>query len=106
MPDLERQLAFLEQYRDKLNEQSIIIWHSMWGFLGMHFVERLGKKINKLICVAPVFNWLIDHVDWSQRATGWDIWAASMRENYNPEWIKNNVNDWQVFLWEWWWNRL
>jgi valyl-tRNA synthetase len=97
-PDLEEQLAFLDQYQDRLDERSIIIGHSMGGFLGMHFVERLGKKIDTLICVAPVFNGLIDHVDWSSRATGWDIGSVSMRKNYNPEKIKQNLNSWAVFL--------
>lgn len=97
-PDLEKQLAFLEQYKDRLDEHSVIIGHSMGGFLGMHFVERLGKKINKLICVAPVFNGLIDYVDWSQQATGWDIGSVSMRQSYNPEKIKKNLNTWNVFL--------
>jgi leucyl-tRNA synthetase len=97
-PNLEEQIAFLGQYRDRLNEQSIIIGHSMGGFLGMHFVERLDKKIGKLICVAPVFNRLIDHVDWSKEATGWDIGSISMQQDYNPELIKKNVNSWHVFL--------
>ncbi len=37
-PDLEKQLAFLEQFKDRLDERSVIIGHSMGGFLGMHFV--------------------------------------------------------------------
>ena len=98
IPDLETQLAFLEQYQDRLDDRSIIIGHSMGGFLGMHFVERLGKKIDTLICVAPVFNGLIDHVDWSSRATGWEIGSASMRKNYSPEKIKQNLNSWAVYL--------
>jgi pimeloyl-ACP methyl ester carboxylesterase/predicted RNA-binding Zn-ribbon protein involved in translation (DUF1610 family) len=97
-PNLEKQIAFLDQYRDRLNEESIIIGHSMGGFLGMHFVERLDKKIGKLICVAPVFNRLIDHVDWSKEVTGWDIGSISMQQDYNPELIKKNVNSWHVFL--------
>ena len=64
----------------------------------MHFVERLGKKIDKLICVAPIFAGLIDHVDWSGETTGWDIGSASMRKSYNPDLIQKNVSDWQVFL--------
>ena len=55
-PNLEEQIAFLGQYRDRLNEQSIIIGHSMGGFLGMHFVERLDKKIGKLILGLAIQN--------------------------------------------------
>jgi leucyl-tRNA synthetase len=97
-PDLEKQLEFLEQYREMMDEKSIVIGHSMGWFLGMHFVERLWKKIDKLVCVAPIFNWLIDHVDWSTSATGWEIGSNSMKKNYNPEIIQKNVNTWQVFL--------
>lgn len=97
-PDLEKQLKFLDQYKDRIDEHSVIIGHSMGGFLGMHFVERLGKKIDKLICVAPIFNGLIDHVDWSASATGWEIGAASMRKNYNPEKVRMYVKTWKVFL--------
>lgn len=68
-PNLDEQLAFLKQYEDRMDERSLIIGHSMGGFLGMHFVEKLNKKIGSLICVAPIFNGLIHHVDWSKEAT-------------------------------------
>lgn len=64
----------------------------------MHFVKRLGKKIDKLICIAPIFNGLIDHVDWSKQSTGWEIGSASMRKEYHPEAVRNNVHEWKVFL--------
>jgi len=66
----------------------------------MHFVERLEKKIGKLICVAPVFNGLIDSIDWSasMSETSWDIGSRTMKTQYHPDKIRGNVNDWQVFL--------
>lgn len=99
-PNLEKQLEFLEQYRSKIDENSIIIGHSMGGFLAMHFVERLEQKISKLICVAPIFDGLIDTVDWSSGMSeeSWNIGSASLRKSYNPETIHKNVRDWQVFL--------
>jgi predicted alpha/beta hydrolase family esterase len=63
----------------------------------MHFVERLNKKINKLICVGPCFNGLIDNVDWSSDI-GWQEVKASMKIDYNPEKVKQNTKDWKVFL--------
>jgi leucyl-tRNA synthetase len=97
-PNLDEQLAFLDQYKEKMDDRSVVIGHSMWGFLAMHFVQGLSKKIGSLICVAPIFNGLIHHVDWSKEATGWEIGANSMQKNYDPEKIKNNLSNWHVFL--------
>lgn len=99
-PNLEEQLTFLEQYTDRLDERSMIIGHSMGGFLGMHFVEKLDKKIDRLLCVAPVFNGLINFVDWSSamEPISWKIGSESMKRSYNPDIIRENVSHWQVFL--------
>jgi transcription initiation factor IIE alpha subunit len=64
-PDVDAQLEFLKQYEDKVNEDTVVIGHSMGGHLAMHFVEKLNKKINKVIAVAPCFNGLVNHIDWS-----------------------------------------
>lgn len=97
-PDLKKQLAFLEQYKGKMTEGSMVVGHSMGAFLAMHFVQRLDTKIDKLICVAPVFNGLVDYVDWSNETIGWEVGSASMKMDYNPEKIKQNTKDWNVFL--------
>ncbi len=97
-PDLEKQLVFLDQYKERITEDSVIVGHSMGAFLAMHFVERLDIKINKLICVAPVFNGLVNYINWSNEVTGWEIGSASMKTNYNPERVKKNTKDWNVFL--------
>lgn len=97
-PDLEKQLDFLEQYKDKINKDSIIIWHSMWAFVAAHFVERLNTKIDKLICVWPVFNGLINHIDWSNDWEGWEVGSKSMSKNYDIEKIKNNTNTFEAVL--------
>ncbi len=53
-PNLDIQLKQLtELYGNILDENTIIIWHSLWGTLAAHFVVRSNKKINKLICIAP-----------------------------------------------------
>jgi predicted alpha/beta hydrolase family esterase len=96
-PDLTKQLEFLEQYKDRLDERSIVIGHSMGGFLGMHFVAGLEKKIHKLICVAPIYNKQYEHVNWSH-SSGWNIGLNSMKQRYHEHQIKKNTNDWQVFL--------
>lgn len=53
-PNLDIQLKQLtELYGNILDENTIIIWHSLWGTLAAHFVARSNKKIHKLICIAP-----------------------------------------------------
>ncbi len=53
-PNLDIQLQqLIELYGNIIDENTIIIWHSLWGTLAAHFVARSNKKINKLICVAP-----------------------------------------------------
>lgn len=96
-PNLEKQLASLEEYKERMNEDSIVIGHSAGGFLAMHFVERLTKKIHGLFCVAPIFYGLHNHVDWSG-FPGWDVGLVSMKTAYSPEKIKSHVNNWQIFL--------
>ena len=55
-PVLKEQLNdIIEHYTDKINEKTIIIWHSLWCLLANHFITTTGKKIAKLICVAPAF---------------------------------------------------
>ena len=79
-PDLDVQLAFLDQYKDTMNEDSLIIGHSMGGFLAMHFVERLAKKIGKLICVAPIFDGL------RNLAESMPSWDFAKTENQKAGW--------------------
>jgi len=84
-PELEKNLEFLSGYEDKIDENTVVVWHSMWGFTAMHFVEKLNKKINKLICVAPCFNKLAEYrQDW--------------KNNYNLEKIKENTNEFKIIL--------
>lgn len=55
-PILEEQLDdIIKQYADKMNEKTIIVWHSLWCLLANHFITTTGKKIAKLIAVAPAF---------------------------------------------------
>lgn len=53
-PNLEKQLEQLTQlYGDILDEQTTIIGHSLWAPLAAHFVIKMNKKIDQLICIAP-----------------------------------------------------
>ena len=63
-PNLDTWLSFLEQYKDKLNENSVIIGHSLGGVAAMQFISKLKKKIGKLILVAPTCR----DIDWKAYA--------------------------------------
>ena len=102
-PDTKKHLEFLEQYRDRFDARSIIIGHSMGAFLAMHFVAKLGRNIDKLICVAPVFDGLKNIADnmssWDfakseNQKIGWD----SMDSHYDLSDIQKNTNFMKVFL--------
>lgn len=74
-PNLEEQLSFLYQFVDKLNKDSIIIWHSLWGQLALFFVSTLNKKIKSVIIVSPTYSWVAD-----------DMWITSREKlNYNEK---------------------
>jgi len=55
-PILEDQLDYLiKNYADKIDEKTVIIWHSLGCLLANHFITTTWKKIRKLISVAPAF---------------------------------------------------
>ncbi|MBU2229427.1 alpha/beta fold hydrolase, partial [Patescibacteria group bacterium] len=65
-PDLDKWLNHLDQYKDRLNENSVIIGHSLGGPAAMHFISKLKKKIGKLILVSPSYR-DIDWKAWSKK---------------------------------------
>lgn len=55
-PVLEDQLnEIIIEYANNINEKTAIIWHSLWCLLANHFITTTGRKIAKLISVAPAF---------------------------------------------------
>ncbi len=69
-PDLAEQLAFLGQYDNQIDENTIIIGHSLGAHLAAHYITQKKKKIAKLICVGPVYNGLYREVDLSSEPGG------------------------------------
>jgi leucyl-tRNA synthetase len=102
-PDIEKQLAFLEQYKNNLTEDSIIIWYSMGGLLAMNFVEKLWKKIDKLICIAPAFSGI---KEFAKNMSSWDFakkdtqkaWWNSLEYNYDISKVQENTRKMEVLL--------
>ncbi|MBU0625994.1 alpha/beta hydrolase [Patescibacteria group bacterium] len=59
-PDFKEQLSFLEKnYKDLIDENTIIVGHSLGCFLAKQFIVKCNKKIKKFISVAPVHDELI-----------------------------------------------
>lgn len=54
---LEEHLAQLEEYKTRVDEDTIIVGHSLGFPLAMHFVLNNSLKINQLIGIAPAFDW-------------------------------------------------
>ncbi|MBI5465713.1 MAG: leucine--tRNA ligase [Candidatus Kerfeldbacteria bacterium] len=53
MPDLDTWLKALEPYASSINENSIIIGHSLGGPTAIQFVQRLERSVGALVLVAP-----------------------------------------------------
>ncbi|MDZ7611905.1 MAG: leucine--tRNA ligase [Candidatus Moranbacteria bacterium] len=61
-PELENWLEALQPYLDKLNENSIIVGHSLGSKAALHLLGKTHKKVSKLFLVAsaignPKRNW-------------------------------------------------
>lgn len=67
-PNLDEQLAFLGQFASRLDEQSMVIGHSLGGQLAAKFVESLDKRIKTLVMVAPTYPGVADNMSITQRA--------------------------------------
>lgn len=72
IPNIEEQLCFLEQFKEKLSDKSIIIWHSLGWQLASIFVSKLNKKIKSLIIVAPTYKRFTDKIFWNNELKLWE----------------------------------
>lgn len=53
-PNLQEQMDFLiSKYGKWINDKTMIIWHSLGGFLAGHLIAWLWTKISKLLLIAP-----------------------------------------------------
>lgn len=83
-PILEEQLSdLIHNYQDKVNEKTAIIGHSLWCLLANHFITAVGKKIGKLIAVAPVFK--ENDIDILVQKNPWFAPAKEYLKNYQKK---------------------
>lgn len=54
LPNLHDWLKALEPYKEKINEDSIIIGHSLGAGLAEHFVQQNNLKVDQLVLIAPL----------------------------------------------------
>lgn len=53
---IEDQIEFLtKNYGNRIDKNTMIITHSLWGILAKHFLIKTNKKIAKLIDIAPAY---------------------------------------------------
>ena len=55
-PNLDAQMEFLENYKNTLESDSIIIGHSLGAKLACHFLAKHSISIGKLILIAPTYD--------------------------------------------------
>gem|GEM_PF-1171629 len=55
-PDLEKHLKQLEKYKNEIDENTIIIGHSLGCITALSFISEYNLKIKKFIAIAPMFN--------------------------------------------------
>ena len=61
-PDLDAWLTSLEPYAQKMNEESLVIGHSLGAPAAEHFILNNNLKVGKLLLIAPTF----PSMDWAE----------------------------------------
>jgi len=84
-PELNVWLDNLDQYKDQINEQSIIIWHSLGAPTAIQFLQKYNKKIDRLILVAPTHP-DIDRDEYNKRVPSYN--------NDNIQKVATTLTDW------------
>ncbi|RLG13644.1 MAG: leucine--tRNA ligase [Candidatus Nanohalarchaeota archaeon] len=97
-PKMEKWMAFLEKYKNKIDEDTIIIGHSLGGFVAPYFAGKLEKTINALYLIAPASQML----DFNKYRKEWkgDIDCLEKIINHKIEWkkVKKNTGKITVYL--------
>lgn len=55
-PILEEQLEYIDIYASDFQNWWLIIWHSLWWQLALHFIEKNDIKDSLIILVAPSYD--------------------------------------------------
>ncbi|MEI7562495.1 MAG: alpha/beta fold hydrolase [bacterium] len=86
LPDLDVRLDHLEQYKNQINEHSIIIGHSLGAPTAIQLLQKWNQPIERLILIAPT------HTD-----INWDEYNQKV-PSYNNEQIQKvsqTPTDWE-----------
>ncbi len=86
-PNFQEQLDYvMNTYQYLLDENTVLIWHSLWAVLIKHFLLQSKKKIKKIILVWPAFDQQpIDHLLQNKHINKWI--------SYIQEYISNTIDE-------------
>jgi len=98
-PKMEEWISLLDKYKSKINENTIIIGHSLGGSVAPYFVSKLNKKIKALYLVAPTS----ELVNFNQLRKEWkgsdiDSLEKIVKSSINWNKVKENLEKLIVFL--------
>jgi len=81
-PTYDEQMAFVDQYKDYLRPGDVILGHSVWCQLVLHFIEKYKLTWLKVFLIAPTYPWIWEW--WIGRSVLWDVYE-SMTEYVNKK---------------------
>jgi leucyl-tRNA synthetase len=104
-PTLTEWINHLKKYVNDLDENSIIIGHSLGATAALHLIKNLSKKINKLVLVAPTskemgienFRKKYQNKNYFSKETI-DSIDNFIKEKIDWEKIKDNVNESVIYF--------
>jgi len=90
-PNLEQWMEQLKPYIEKLDENSIVIGHSLGSKAALHLLERNNKKVDKVFLVASAIGNL--KRDWKWLANRWkDSDVDSLKKFWETELVWDKIN--------------
>lgn len=92
-PNAEENIKFLEEYANLLDENSLIITHSLWAKTLEIMLSNYDIKVDNIIMVAPVFDWFESMISPEniEILTWWDNAIKAYISEYMSYETKENI---------------
>lgn len=88
-PELQEWLTLFEQYRQELDEQSVLVGHSLGATFVLRLLEKLPRPVRASFLVAPVVGEMQNELDM--------LVAPFIRDGFEWEKIKKNAGACHLF---------
>ncbi|MCK5040188.1 MAG: leucine--tRNA ligase [Candidatus Aenigmarchaeota archaeon] len=96
-PEMEKWTGVLNKYKNRIDEDTIIIGHSLGGSVAPYFVSKLDKKIKALYLVAPTSE-LMNFNKLRKEGEESDIDSLEKVAKHNISWGKVKKNSDKIFV--------